>query len=149
MKLLGLAGLVLAAASNPVSAEFVPGSLLPANVGAVVDGWTVNNAGMDQDYDFYVTLKKGAVYQLAWIDPLGNVAQGTVDQVQVLAIRSASRHKGEVAVVGADCVMGKEQPIMAFFNARTGMARGYFIENESIVVKRWKTRRAQCQNTGS
>jgi hypothetical protein len=38
---------------------------------------------------------------------------------------------------------------MAFFNAATGTARGYFIENKAIVLKRWKTRRAQCQNVGS
>ncbi|WP_156930327.1 hypothetical protein [Sphingomonas jaspsi] len=149
MRIAGLAGLLLAISSTASLAEFEPGSLVPSKPGAVIDGWTVDNTGMDNNNEFYVVLKKGTAYRLAWIDPLGNVAQGTVDQVALLAVQPTVRLKGEVGVAGPDCSKGSEQPIFAFYKAATGSARGYFIENEKIVMKRWKTKRAFCQNTGS
>lgn len=149
MTLVGLAGLALALAPVEATAELAPGMLVPSKPGAVVDGWIVDNTGMDHNNEFYVVLRKGGAYRLGWIDPLGNVAQGTVDQVELLAVRPAARWKGEVAVIGPDCPKGSDQPIIAFFNAATGTARGYFIENQAIVMKRWKTRRAFCQNVGS
>ena len=149
MKIAGLVAVALAIAPAAASAEIEAGMLVPAKPGAMVDGWTIDSTGMDDKNEFYLSLKKGRAYMLAWIDPLGNVAQGTVDQVQLLAVKPAVSLKGETAVAGPDCLNGKQQPIMAFFNTATGMARGYFIEEDAIVLKKWKTSRAQCQNTGS
>lgn len=149
MKIAVLLGLALAFAPAPALAEISAGMLVPATPGAEVDGWTVDNAGVDNNNEFYLTLKKGRAYTLAWIDPLGNVAQGTEDQVQLLAVASTVTLKGETAVDGPNCLNGTQQPILAFFNGATGMARGYFVEEDAIVLKRWKTTRAQCQPVGS
>jgi len=143
------AGIALALISAPVMAQLVTGGEVPTTPGQKVDGWIVDHAGIDRASQYHVTFRKGRAFKMVRIDPLGNVAQSYDGKAAVLALATTTALKGEVPVAGADCAKGDDEPIMAFFNPRTGNARGYFIVDEDIVVKRWKTRRAHCQNTGS
>lgn len=145
---------VFAAGCSSAAASEQPkvGDIVSARVGQSVSGWHIQGGGLGIDDQTYALFRRGDSYIVALTVPVTRDPKGGIRSEKVTKTASTKTLQGEVVLEGIDCgweTLGRDgAPVLAFYNAQSRMARGYFAARDRIITARWPSRPEDCQYHG-
>jgi hypothetical protein len=125
------------------------GDIFDITPGDKFRGWTLIESGIGLHNQPYSVFMLNDKYLVAVTVPVVRTGKGGVAVEKIAKILEAAAMAGEIKQMGHDCSFIGIDPALAFYNAKTKIARGLFVVRDDVLTKRWIVDEAHgCEYTG-
>jgi hypothetical protein len=143
-----LAALALVCISAAGSEQPSVGNIIRVRPGEHFRGWLSEGGGLGIDGQSYAVFRRHDSLILALTVPVGRHSHGGVEAEKITKIVWVRALTGEDERDAVHCgweERGRDgSPIIAFYNPRSGVARGYFAAKNRVFIARWLATPDQC-----
>jgi hypothetical protein len=129
---------VLMGYSAPLLAEQPSvGDIFDTDVGKTFRGWFLNESGISDSKQSYSVFESNGQEIVVVTTPVVRTSTGGIAVKKIAKVVMVTKSPNEYRLPGQDCNFLGNAPAVVMFNPKTKVARGYFVVDKDIWVRRW------------
>jgi hypothetical protein len=113
------------------------GDIFDTDVGKTFRGWFLNESGISDNKQSYSVFELNGQEIIAVTTPVVRTSAGGIAVEKIVKVVMVTKSPNENRLPGQDCSFLGNAPAVAMFNSNTKVARGYFVVDKDVWVRRW------------